>query len=151
MVGRLLNSVGVAGLLLIVAGATITTACGPCDKMLVIDLTLTEIDDAGGTVTVYARGTKIDTPPTGYTLDATVEKKDGDGFWRPVDSRYAEWQDEYIGDGDPECAYDREWAMEAEIPEVEIAPGDRIRVHVSVTGFVPMGGTEYYSPELVYE
>ncbi len=59
------KGLGVTGLLLLVAGGTGTAVCGPCGpKMLEIELTETVIDDVGGTVTVYARGTKVDTPAT---------------------------------------------------------------------------------------
>ena len=149
MTTGLVKSVGVTGLLLMVTGATGTAVCGPCGpKTLEIELTETVIDDTGGTVTVYARGTKVDTPATGYTLDAVVERKDGQGFWRYVDTGVWAWQDEWVGPGEPECS--DLWNIEVALPDTDISPGDLIRVHVSVTGYVPMSGTEFYSPEVTY-
>jgi len=149
MARGLVKSVSATGLLLMVAGATGTSVCGPCGpKTLEIDLTETVIDDSSGTATVYARGTKVDTPATGYTLDAVVERKDGQGFWRYVDCGVYTWQDEYVGPGEPECS--DLWNIEVKLPEAQISPGDLIRVHVSVVGYVPMSGTEFYSPEVTY-
>ena len=120
---------------------------GPCaPKHLEYSSDEIQIEPSGGTATVTAIATVIDTPATGRLLDAWLEKYE-DGFFR-TQMAYSATVEEVLVATDPVTCF-QTWEISYAFEGVALSVGQNTyRVRIESNGWSP--GTMEYSPEVTY-